>query len=838
MPNDKSHNVLNRSKEYYLKLAQNCIRRGQLSRAIEAYNNALIVNPDYPEARSGLENAYNLYKIPGLHLIEKSEYNGNPKLLQNANFVLKGDRQLTELPNFGKYIGVDFNGFDIREKYPVLKNEPFAIDFSDCPNLKILPNNYFSYFENIVSADLSGCTGIYGIPYGFFNECLNLKSIKFPQNITYIDELAFASTNFREINLSHTNVQTIYTSAFLNNKNLEQIFLPDTMKFICDFAFAECYNLHTITLPQNIDVLSKTAFKNSGLTTIEIPENFLGNMGDVKNFLHENNKISVKDNRKFDLQQCIKDGIHNMTVDLPDKAIENFDAAILTDPNNVESYLNRGIAYASINKTGAALRDIDRAIELDPSCSQAYYATAIIFAREGNYSEAISQLTTAIQLNKNYTQAYYLRGSLYSETKQFDEAQNDFTKIISDAQQTGVSHFCSLAQLNRGKIELARLNYDSAINDLSSVIESANTDTAYAYLLRGIAYSAKGDINNSVKDFNNVTQLDSGVALAYFFIALSQYNTHDFHTVIDNPYNVFQIAPDIYSESGKISWEKYNFILNNLNNAIEINPLFSEAYFCRGKLYEEAGESDLSCRDFDNTVLINSYEGISDKDPDTEAARFERFTNFGDSFSLNILNSARQPVEYLFRLTPQILSSQDETEILFETSIELTGIDISEGANVGSEFSNQSLVIDFSQISNDNFLNFNPRHNSPNSHPEILLLSDFDIELHDAQSEHPSQSNGSHFEISDELWHNLRLPNESENQSPYNPSFDESQQQNTQNIHPINVFHEPNNSQSNAVNRQQSEKTNLNDLPGFNQFKKIVPRTSFQKHNGDTMFKK
>ena len=125
--------------------------------------------------------------------------------------------------------------------------------------------------------------GVKVIDKNVFYENSSLKKVVLPDTVTQIKDSAFAFCNHLEavvfstkmttlapgaftddkslkaIDLSHTKVKTMRKKCFYCCKNLEVVQLPDCLKSIEDFAFAntamsECY------LPASIEIISPSAF--------------------------------------------------------------------------------------------------------------------------------------------------------------------------------------------------------------------------------------------------------------------------------------------------------------------------------------------------------------------------------------------------------------------------------------------------------------------------------------------------------------------------------------------------------------------------------------------------
>jgi len=63
-------------------------------------------------------------------------------------------------------------------------------------------------------------------------------------------------------------VTTIWPNAFNGCKNLQQITLPNTLRFVDWQAFANCTKLESITIPKSVKTIRFSAFKNSGLKSV------------------------------------------------------------------------------------------------------------------------------------------------------------------------------------------------------------------------------------------------------------------------------------------------------------------------------------------------------------------------------------------------------------------------------------------------------------------------------------------------------------------------------------------------------------------------------------------
>ena len=81
--------------------------------------------------------------------------------------------------------------------------------------------------------------------------CYNLKSLKLPNSLKTIGELALKECGFDSIEIPDS-VTSIGKSAFGDCENLVNIKLPNNLETIPDSMFESCGSLNTITIPASV----------------------------------------------------------------------------------------------------------------------------------------------------------------------------------------------------------------------------------------------------------------------------------------------------------------------------------------------------------------------------------------------------------------------------------------------------------------------------------------------------------------------------------------------------------------------------------------------------------
>lgn len=104
-----------------------------------------------------------------------------------------------------------------------------------------------------------------------FKEMVNLRSVKLPSSITYIDESAFnGCSNLRDIELNE-GLKGIGNAAFKYCSSLERVEIPASVKTIEANAFYQCQRLSNIVLKEGLQSIGASAFYYANIESIIIP---------------------------------------------------------------------------------------------------------------------------------------------------------------------------------------------------------------------------------------------------------------------------------------------------------------------------------------------------------------------------------------------------------------------------------------------------------------------------------------------------------------------------------------------------------------------------------------
>jgi len=151
-------------------------------------------------------------------------------------------------------------------------------------------------------------------------------------------------------------------------------------------------------------------------------------------------------------------------------------------------------------------------------------------------------------------------------------------------------------------------NYNIPVKNEKAV--NKRVKEAEAFVMRGIKWIAKGDLDNAIYDFNRAIVIDPDFAEAYSNRGMA-YRLKGLYDQAISDYNKsLEINPDdaeTYNRRG-FSWYKKGDLdraIGDFNRALKINPQSAVAYFNRGLASHKKGEFDRAIEDCNKVLEIN-----------------------------------------------------------------------------------------------------------------------------------------------------------------------------------------------------------------------------------------
>ena len=184
-----------------------------------------------------------------------------------------------------------------------------------------------------------------------------------------------------------------------------------------------------------------------------------------------------------------------------DRAVEDFDKVLVTEPDNVEALVSRGDAFAQLGDLGRAMADLNRAVALAPDKPTVLLARGQAESRRGNLAGAARDYETALKLDPRYAAALVNLGAVRSMQGKPDAAIDLLDRAIA------IDRRNPLAFYNRGYAEFSLKRYDKAIADYGSAIE-IDPGLGLAYNNRALSRAIAGtDLVAALADSDHAMKL-------------------------------------------------------------------------------------------------------------------------------------------------------------------------------------------------------------------------------------------------------------------------------------------------------------------------------------------
>lgn len=193
-----------------------------------------------------------------------------------------------------------------------------------------------------------------------------------------------------------------------------------------------------------------------------------------------------------------KNGNLRLAITLYTEALETGD---LGDNELIETYNNRGAAYADLGMVEDAINDFTRGVEVNDRVAELYNNRGLAYGSIAEYEKAIKDINRAIELNPEYAAAYNNRGNIRRKLKQYDLAIKDFNQALK------INPDYASIYANRGLAYGSMKKYDQAISDFTRAIRLV-PEFAEGYFYRGYARALNGDLREALADVENALKYD------------------------------------------------------------------------------------------------------------------------------------------------------------------------------------------------------------------------------------------------------------------------------------------------------------------------------------------
>jgi serine/threonine-protein kinase len=248
-----------------------------------------------------------------------------------------------------------------------------------------------------------------------------------------------------------------------------------------------------------------------------------------------------------------------------------------------QQYFNRGNSKIFLKDYAGAIVYFDKGIEINPKFAKAYYQRGIAKNFFHDNEGSVADFSKVVEINPDDTQICPQRGqSMVYTFKDTTEAIADFDKAIEINPKFAKAYFC------RGLAKNYFQNHAGVIIDYARTKESDSLQNKPAEKKGGVIRHKLKDYQGVIADFDKAIEIDPKFAEAYYSRGLAKnYLKNQSEIRYDSKQNT-AIIPDSEASTNLNTYTSIGHKKNCLgaiadfDKAIEIDPGFAEAYYCRG----------------------------------------------------------------------------------------------------------------------------------------------------------------------------------------------------------------------------------------------------------------
>jgi protein O-GlcNAc transferase len=269
-----------------------------------------------------------------------------------------------------------------------------------------------------------------------------------------------------------------------------------------------------------------------------------------------------------------------------------------------------GIILAKKSLHEEAKIQFNKTIQSYPDFPDAYYNLATILLNEKSYKESEDLLRKAIKLRKNYYEAMFNLGNVLRLTNRNYQAINFYLeckKIRSDDFE--LYNVLALSYLKQKK-------YDFAIKFFNQAI-SLKPDSYEIYNNLALAHHEIGDNETAIRLLNQAININPSFAEAYLSAGNVYRELKDFekaNSKYEMALNLDRKLHQVYFSLAKLKIDqKKDFFgaINDLNNAILLNPNYHLAYNLLATCYLQIFNHDKAIFHFEKSIEKNNDDNFN-----------------------------------------------------------------------------------------------------------------------------------------------------------------------------------------------------------------------------------
>ncbi|MEN9373880.1 MAG: hypothetical protein RIR79_1432 [Pseudomonadota bacterium] len=208
-------------------------------------------------------------------------------------------------------------------------------------------------------------------------------------------------------------------------------------------------------------------------------------------------------------------------------ALEYIEQSLAIEPNQPETYCNKGFALTMLQRLDEALLSYEYAIKLKPDFAEAYNNHGNLLKSQGKLQEAVLSYERAISLNPNFAMAHNSYGAVLKELNRFEEALLHYHRAIELLPNYAEAYY------NRGFVQQQLNHFEDALGSYNHAIQ-LKKDDAETYYNRGFVQQKLNHFEDALESYNHAIQLKKDFLAAYNNKGIILAESHRFNEALNN----------------------------------------------------------------------------------------------------------------------------------------------------------------------------------------------------------------------------------------------------------------------------------------------------------------
>ncbi|NEQ39467.1 MAG: tetratricopeptide repeat protein [Okeania sp. SIO3I5] len=259
-----------------------------------------------------------------------------------------------------------------------------------------------------------------------------------------------------------------------------------------------------------------------------------------------------------------------------DLAKENYQQAILINPNLVEAYTNLGNLHSQQKQWPLAITSYSQALHLNKNKAEIYHKLGEALLQLEKWNEAVVTYRKATELNPNFPWSYHKLGTALLALEKWDEAIIAYKKFI----ELNPDFPWSYHKLGEALLQLKK--WDEAIIAYRKFIE-LNPTFPWSYHKLGTALLKLEQWDEAVKAFRRAIELKPNLYLPYKNLGDALMQLSEYSEAVTVYRQAIEIDPNIdvnYYNLGNalVKLERYSEAVGAYSQATKIHPNSSLYY--------------------------------------------------------------------------------------------------------------------------------------------------------------------------------------------------------------------------------------------------------------------